>query len=119
MGFRSNLLGAAIRIDVDSGDDPYGIPPDNPYVDVPGALPELYAIGFRNPWRATMDPGDRESGKYDMFHYIKVFRLFFIYLFIYLFVCFFVCLFVYLFIYLFICLFVYLFIYLFIEFLID
>ncbi len=59
---RGNLLGAAIRIDVDSGTQPYGIPADNPYQNVSGALPELCAIGFRNPFRGTMDPGHRITG---------------------------------------------------------
>ncbi len=48
---------------MDSEELPYGIPPDNPYVGNPDAAPELYAIGLRNPWRASIDPGDRETGK--------------------------------------------------------
>ena len=44
------LLGAMLRIDVD-GELPYGIPPDNPFVGVDRARPELWAIGLRNPWR--------------------------------------------------------------------
>jgi glucose/arabinose dehydrogenase len=48
------LLGAVLRIDVSSG-DPYTIPADNPYVGVPGALGEVYAIGLRNPWRLAFD----------------------------------------------------------------
>ena len=47
------LLGKLLRIDVDSG-DPYGIPPDNPLVDDEGR-PEIYALGFRNPWRFSFD----------------------------------------------------------------
>jgi glucose/arabinose dehydrogenase len=27
------------------------VPPDNPFVGVPGASPEIYAYGLRNPWR--------------------------------------------------------------------
>lgn len=38
----------------------YFIPNDNPWVGVPNALEEFYAIGLRNPWRASFD---RESGK--------------------------------------------------------
>jgi glucose/arabinose dehydrogenase len=52
----SNLLGSILRIDVDSG-DPYGIPADNPFVHVEGARPEIYAYGFRNPWRMAFDAG--------------------------------------------------------------
>jgi len=48
------LLGALLRIDVDGG-TPYTVPPDNPYVGVPGARDELWAIGLRNPWRISFD----------------------------------------------------------------
>ncbi len=51
------LLGAILRIDV-SG-DPYRIPPDNPFVKG-GGRPEIYAWGFRNPWRWSFD---RETGE--------------------------------------------------------
>jgi glucose/arabinose dehydrogenase len=54
---RSTLLGSILRLDV-SGDG-YEIPPDNPFVDTPGARPEIYAYGFRNPWRLSFD---RETG---------------------------------------------------------
>jgi glucose/arabinose dehydrogenase len=33
----------------------YQIPPDNPFVGVPGAAPEVYAYGLRNPYRFTFD----------------------------------------------------------------
>lgn len=52
---RSDLLGTVVRIDVDSG-DPYGIPPDNPFVSQAGVREEIYAYGFRNPWRYSIDP---------------------------------------------------------------
>lgn len=48
------LLGKMIRIDVDSA-SPYAIPPDNPFVDTAGFLPEIWAIGLRNPWRFSFD----------------------------------------------------------------
>jgi glucose/arabinose dehydrogenase len=48
-------LAGMIRIDVDHG-DPYMIPSDNPFVGVPNRLPELWAKGFRNPWRYAFDP---------------------------------------------------------------
>ncbi len=49
----TNLLGSILRINVDSG-DPYGIPNDNPFIGRPG-LDEIYAYGFRNPYRLSFD----------------------------------------------------------------
>jgi len=34
----------------------YGIPPDNPSVNTPGARDEVYVYGLRNPWRWSFDP---------------------------------------------------------------
>ena len=48
-----NLLGNILRIDVD-GTQPYAIPPDNPFVAGPG-LDEIWAYGFRNPYRFSFD----------------------------------------------------------------
>ncbi|MBZ5521349.1 MAG: PQQ-dependent sugar dehydrogenase [Acidobacteriia bacterium] len=52
----STLLGKMMRIDVDSLSPglQYGIPPDNPFVGG-GGLPEIWAFGFRNPWRFSFD----------------------------------------------------------------
>ena len=54
-----SLFGKLIRIDVNDpdgdGEAAYGIPPDNPYVDSPEALPEIWARGLRNPWRWSFD----------------------------------------------------------------
>lgn len=47
---RNSLLGKILRIDVDTG-NPYGIPTDNPFVGVENARGEVFASGFRNPWR--------------------------------------------------------------------
>jgi glucose/arabinose dehydrogenase len=55
---RSTLLGAVLRLDVDGG-DPYAIPTDNPFVGQPAARPETWALGLRNPWRASFD---RDTG---------------------------------------------------------
>ncbi len=59
----SNLLGTMIRIDVSGS--PYSIPSDNPFVggaicnssaaSVGQTCPEIYAYGFRNPWRFSVD----------------------------------------------------------------
>src|SRR5213078_553967 len=37
----------------------YRVPPTNPFVGRAGALPEIWAYGFRNPWRFSFD---RETG---------------------------------------------------------
>ncbi len=54
----ATLLGTIIRIDVReaSEEQPYRVPADNPLVAVPGARPEIWAYGFRNPWRMAFDP---------------------------------------------------------------
>jgi glucose/arabinose dehydrogenase len=60
----TSLYGKILRIDVDRG-DPYRIPPDNPFAGqgAPGHRhfpPEIYAWGFRNPFRISFDrAGDR------------------------------------------------------------
>ncbi|OZC01633.1 PQQ-dependent sugar dehydrogenase [Rubricoccus marinus] len=53
----ATLLGSLVRIDVDgtTGSLPYRIPADNPFLDVSGARPEIYARGFRSPWKFTFD----------------------------------------------------------------
>ena len=49
----SDLQASMLRIDVNQTTDKlnYAIPADNPFVDVPGARPEIWAFGVRNPWR--------------------------------------------------------------------
>lgn len=53
------MLGAILRIDIDSA-TPYAIPPDNPLVGTGQGREELFAWGFRNPWRFSFD---RETGE--------------------------------------------------------
>lgn len=51
------LLGKISRIDVDRRSDglPYAIPADNPFRGRSDARPEIWALGFREPWRFTFD----------------------------------------------------------------
>ena len=51
------LLGKLLRIDVESGTVPYGVPADNPFVGNANFLPEIWALGLRNPWRFSFDRG--------------------------------------------------------------
>jgi uncharacterized repeat protein (TIGR03806 family) len=48
-----NLFGKILRIDVNNG-SPYSVPPSNPFASG-GGSPEVYAYGFRNPWRFGFD----------------------------------------------------------------
>ncbi len=54
----TDLHAVMMRLDVDHPDPGrnYSIPKDNPFVSTPGALPEIWAYGFRNPWRFSFDP---------------------------------------------------------------
>jgi putative heme-binding domain-containing protein len=58
----SDLLSSILRIDVDRKDKGinYAVPKDNPYVSMKGARPEVWAYGFRNPWRMGFD---RQTGE--------------------------------------------------------
>ena len=53
----SDLLSSVLRIDVDRAEPgrPYRVPPDNPFVNVAGVRPEIWAFGFRNPWKMSFD----------------------------------------------------------------
>jgi glucose/arabinose dehydrogenase len=53
-----SILGKILRIDVsgsNSANGKYGIPADNPFVGQVGALGEIFAYGFRNPFRFSFD----------------------------------------------------------------
>jgi len=53
-----NVLGKILRIDPrgdNSANGQYGIPPTNPFVGKQGA-DEIFAYGFRNPYRMSFDP---------------------------------------------------------------
>jgi glucose/arabinose dehydrogenase len=50
---RGTLLGSLLRIDVDAL--PYSIPSDNPFRNMEGLRPEIWAYGLRNPWRFAVD----------------------------------------------------------------
>jgi glucose/arabinose dehydrogenase len=51
---KRTLLGKILRIDVDNG-DPYAIPTGNAYANGRDGLPEIWSIGWRNPWRFSFD----------------------------------------------------------------
>lgn len=54
----SVLWSKMLRLDVDrtEGNRAYGIPKDNPFLHRPNARPEIWAYGFREPWRSCFDP---------------------------------------------------------------
>jgi glucose/arabinose dehydrogenase len=53
----NELLGKILRIDIDhpSGSLPYSSPPDNPFFGATPGRDEIYAVGFRNPFRFSFD----------------------------------------------------------------
>ena len=55
-----DLLSTIFRIDVRHAraEERYRVPPDNPFLNVEGARPEIWAYGFRNPWKTCIDPRD-------------------------------------------------------------
>ena len=55
-------LGKILRIDVDRADAglAYAIPTDNPFRDRADARPEIWASGFREPWRFSFDSVTRD-----------------------------------------------------------
>jgi len=76
----SDLLSSILRIDVRGAtkERPYQIPQDNPFLNVPKARAEVWAFGFRNPWRMSIDlatntliAGDVGWEKWEMIHRIE------------------------------------------------
>ena len=59
----SLLYGKILRIDVDQGHPGYAIPPTNPFRGSDIGRDEIYAWGFRNPFRILFD----RSGNGDLF----------------------------------------------------
>ena len=58
-----NILGSIIRIDplgTNSQNGQYGIPPDNPFAGLAGFVEEIFAYGFRNPFRFSFDSATGE-----------------------------------------------------------
>ncbi|MCF7764917.1 MAG: PQQ-dependent sugar dehydrogenase [Verrucomicrobia bacterium] len=62
------LFGKMLRLDVDRRDPglEYGIPIDNPFVGQPGVRPEIWAYGFREPWRFSFDPENGDLSVADL-----------------------------------------------------
>lgn len=55
----STWLGKILRIDIDA-ETGYKVPADNPFVGKAGAKPEIWAYGFRNPWRFSFDRASKQ-----------------------------------------------------------
>ena len=60
--YLKQLPGQMLRVDIDNMDESndtsyprWTIPSDNPFVNEPGALDEIWAYGLRNPWRFSFD----------------------------------------------------------------
>ena len=76
----TDLPSGVLRIDVDHPDAgrPYGIPKDNPFLQINQARGELWAFGFRNPWRMSFDEptgnlwlGDVGQDLWEMIHLVR------------------------------------------------
>lgn len=76
----SDLLASILRIDVRGAtkDGPYKIPADNPFLEMSDARKEVWAFGFRNPWRMSIDRptghlfvGDVGWEKWEMIHRVE------------------------------------------------
>jgi len=54
---KKTFLGKILRIDVknSSASQPYIVPSDNPFVGNTDYFPEIWSLGWRNPWRYSFD----------------------------------------------------------------
>lgn len=54
---KTTFLGKILRIDVNNStvDTPYVVPSDNPFVSNTAYYPEIWSLGWRNPWRYSFD----------------------------------------------------------------
>lgn len=52
----ASLLGKMLRLDIDQA-APYAVPAGNPFLARAGWRPEIWSLGFRNPWRWSFDRG--------------------------------------------------------------
>lgn len=57
----SDLLASILRIDVNhrTSGEAYVVPSDNPFVGIDNVRPEIWAFGFRNPWKMSFDSRGR------------------------------------------------------------
>ncbi len=53
-------LGKMLRVDVETDLSGVRIPPDNPFVNDSRYLPEIWALGLRNPWRFSFDRATKD-----------------------------------------------------------
>ena len=76
----TTLTAAVLRIDVDGAPagQTYRVPDDNPFLHIKDARPEIWAYGFRNPWRLCFDPatgdlwvGDIGQDLWEMVHVVQ------------------------------------------------
>jgi uncharacterized repeat protein (TIGR03806 family) len=75
----SDLVSGMLRIDVEhpAPGMGYSIPTDNPFLELAQARPELWAYGFRNPWRIHFDPqgnlwcGDIGQDQWEMVEIVR------------------------------------------------
>jgi uncharacterized repeat protein (TIGR03806 family) len=77
----NDLLASILRIDVDNPDRDYGlaygVPKDNPFVNLPGARREIWAYGLRQVWKMSFDrkTGDLWAGEIGQDLWESVYRI--------------------------------------------